>query len=142
MSKPHYITAADLFDHWRDDVLTSEPPTLWPIGEGELARIEIGPGLVTLIGGPPGAGKTAFCMQAVVDPLRLTPTLRALVVNVEMPPAKALGRQAARLTGIAAGAVGRTKDSKERSTCSIYGLNLASFRESSGLEFSTDGASS
>jgi len=72
----------------------------YPIGTGELGRIEVGPGLVTLIGGAPGAGKTGFTMQAAVDALRLTPTLRALVCNVEMPPAVLLDRQLARLSGV------------------------------------------
>jgi replicative DNA helicase len=81
-----YQSAADTFDTWRDDVLTGQPPVLYPIGNGELARIEIGPKLVTLLGGAPGAGKTAFTMQAVVDALRLTTTLRALVCNIENWP--------------------------------------------------------
>jgi replicative DNA helicase len=98
--KPTYKTAADVFDGWRDDVLTGTSPTFYRIGSGELARIEIGPGLVTLFGGAPGAGKTAFVMQAVVDALRLTPTLRALVCCVEMPPPVLLDRQLARLGGI------------------------------------------
>ena len=72
----------------------------YPVGSGELARIEVGPKLVTLIGGAPGAGKTAFTMQAVVDALRLTPTLRALVCNIEMTPAVLLDRQLSRLSGI------------------------------------------
>jgi replicative DNA helicase len=55
---------------------------------------------VTLLGGAPGAGKTAFTMQAVVDALRLTPTLRACCCNVEMPPPVLLDRQLARLSGI------------------------------------------
>ena len=42
--------------------------------------------VVSLVSSP-GAGKTAFAMQAVTDALRLTPTLRVLVANVEMPPA-------------------------------------------------------
>src|SRR6516225_6185230 len=100
MSEAHYRTAADVFASWRDDVLTGTPPTLYPIGTGELARVEIGPGLVTLLGGAPGTGKTAFTMQAVVDALRLTPTLRAVVGNVEMPPAVLLDRQLARLSGV------------------------------------------
>jgi replicative DNA helicase len=100
MSKAHYQTAADVFDGWRDDVLTGEPPTLYPVGTGELARIEVGPKLVTLIGGAPGAGKTAFTMQCVVDALRLTDTLRALVCNIEMSPTVLLDRQLARLSGI------------------------------------------
>lgn len=75
-------------------------PVLYPIGTGELARIEIGPGLVTLIGGAPGAGKTAFTMQAVVDALRMTQTLRAVVCNIEIPAPVLLDRQLARLSGI------------------------------------------
>ncbi len=100
MTKPNFLAAADVLHGWRDDVLSGKPPTFFPIGEGELSRIEIGPGLVTLFGGAPGAGKTAFTMQAVVDALRLTPTLRAVVCNIEMPPAVLLDRQLARLSGV------------------------------------------
>jgi len=233
--KANFQPAADVFDQWRDDVLTGEPPKLWPVGSGDLARIEVGPGLVTLLGGAPGAGKTALTMQLAVDALRLTPDLRALVCNVEMPPAVLLDRQLARLSGIDAttiryrrftaehsdrldqaigtleplagrlafvkppfdlqnvaasadafradlllldyiqripppgdhgdkrgavnatmdflrqfadagvgvlvvAAVGRTKDAKGRSSYAGDGLNLASFRESSELEFGADDA--
>jgi replicative DNA helicase len=108
-TKSNYTTAADVFDQWRDDLLTGTPPTFYPIGEGELSRIEIGPGLVLLVGGAPGAGKTAFTMQAVCDALRLTPTLRALVCNVEMPPGVLLDRQLARLAGIPAELIRRRR---------------------------------
>ena len=100
MSEPRYRAAADLFDGWREDILSGTPPTLYPVGSGELARIEIGPGLVSLIGGAPGQGKTAFTMQLVLDALALTPSLRALVCNVEMPPGVLLDRQLARLADI------------------------------------------
>lgn len=235
MADAHFQCAADALAGWRDDVLSGTPPTFYPIGTGELARIEVGPGLVTLLGGAPGAGKTAFTMQAVVDALRLTPTLRAVVCNVEMPPAVLLDRQLARLSGIdlttiryrrlgpehadridqalntleqlaerlcfvrppfnldnvaatadafdarlmlldyiqripppgehgdkrgavnatmdflrqfadadtaviVISAIGRTKDSKGRSSYAGEGLNLASFRESSELEFGADDA--
>ncbi|HUY93327.1 MAG TPA: DnaB-like helicase C-terminal domain-containing protein [Pirellulales bacterium] len=100
MTNANFQTAGDVFDGWRDDVLTGSPPVLYPIGAGELGRIEIGPGLVTLLGGAPGAGKSAFAMQAVTDALRLTPTLRALVCSIEMPPKVLLDRQLARLSGI------------------------------------------
>lgn len=99
-TKARYQPAADVLDAWRDDVLAGTPPTLYPAGSGELARVEIGPGLVTLIGGAPGAGKTAFTMQLAVDALRLTPTLRAAVCSVEMPATVLLDRQLARLSGI------------------------------------------
>jgi replicative DNA helicase len=95
-----FHSAADLLHDWRDSVLTGKPPVFYPIGRGALARIEIGPKLVTLIGGAPGAGKTAFVMQGVVDALRLSPTLKAVVCNVEMPAEVLLDRQLARLSGI------------------------------------------
>jgi replicative DNA helicase len=98
--KATFQTASDVFDGWKDDVLCGSPPVLWPVGSGELARLEIGPGLVTLLGGAPGSGKTAFVIQLVTDALRLTPTLRALICNVEMPPRVLLDRQLARLSGI------------------------------------------
>jgi replicative DNA helicase len=96
----HYQSAADLLAGWREDVLSGRPPERFPVGTGELARIEVGPGLVLLLGGAPGAGKTAFTMQMEIDALRLTPSLRAAVCNVEMPPAVLLDRQLARLSGI------------------------------------------
>lgn len=100
MTTANYQTAADVLDRWRDDIHTGKAPTLYPCGVGELARIEIGPGLVTLIGGAPGSGKSAIVMQLIVDALRLTPELRACVCNVEMPPAVLLDRQLARLSGV------------------------------------------
>jgi replicative DNA helicase len=98
--KPSYVCAADALASWQDDILSGKPPVFWPLGTGELARIECGPGAVLLLGGAPGAGKTAFAMQAAVDALRLTPDLRAVVCNVEMGPGTLLDRQLSRLAGI------------------------------------------
>jgi replicative DNA helicase len=100
MTKGNYIAAADALDPWREDLLTGKAPVLYPLGAGDLGRIEVGPGLVTLIGGAPGAGKTAFTMQCIVDALRRTPDLRALACNIEMPAAVLLDRQLARLSGV------------------------------------------
>ncbi len=100
MTQARFVAAANLIDQWSDNVVHGEPPVRYPIGTGELGRIEIGPGLVTLLGGAPGAGKTAFSMQATIDALRLTPDLRALICNVEMPPDALLDRQLARLSGV------------------------------------------
>jgi replicative DNA helicase len=98
----NFTPASELFTGWRDDLNSGKPPTLYPVADpgNMLNRIEIGPGLVTLFGGPPGAGKTAFTMQLVVDALRLTPAIKALVANVEMSPPALLDRQLARLSGI------------------------------------------
>jgi replicative DNA helicase len=100
MPDARFVCAADALAGWRDDVLSGKPPVTFPLGTGELGRIEFGPGAVLLLGGAPGAGKTAFAMQAVVDALRLTPDLRAVVCNVEMGQAALLDRQLARLSGI------------------------------------------
>src|SRR5438876_8093380 len=98
--KANFQTAADVLHNWRDDVLSGTPPVLYPVGAGELQRVELGPGTVLLLGGAPGAGKTAFTMQCLVDALRLTADLRAVVCNVEMGTGALLDRQLARLSGI------------------------------------------
>ena len=41
----NYRSGADVLDGWHDDVLSGKPPTYYPIGEGKLSRLEIGPGL-------------------------------------------------------------------------------------------------
>jgi len=57
LAQANYITAADAMERWRDDVLTGKPRTFYRIAnEGPLSRIEIGPKLITLIGGAPKSG--------------------------------------------------------------------------------------
>jgi replicative DNA helicase len=94
-----FVTGESVFAGWRDDVLTGKGPVVYP---HTLPVPEISPGHVTLLGGAPGAGKTALVMACVVEALRHTDTLRALVANVEMSPAVLLDRQLARLSGIEA----------------------------------------
>jgi replicative DNA helicase len=94
-----FVTGESVFAGWRDDVLTGKGPVVFP---HTLPVPEISPGHVTLLGGAPGAGKTALVMACVVEALRHTDTLRALVANVEMSPAVLLDRQLARLSGIEA----------------------------------------
>ena len=96
----NFVRGCDALTEWRDDVLSGTPPTLYPVGDGVLSGIEIGPGMVTLLGGAPGAGKTAFVMQCLFDALRLTEDLRAVVCNIEMPQGVLLDRQLARLSGV------------------------------------------
>lgn len=50
---------------------------------GALQGIEIGSGLITIIGAPPGAGKTALVMQCMFDAIELDTELRAVVANAE-----------------------------------------------------------
>lgn len=99
-SPARYRPASEELATWRSAVRNGTPDVLYPIGQGDLVRVEVGPKRVVLIGGAPGAGKTAFAMQAVIDALRITPSLRVCVCNVEMPPGVLLDRQLARLSGI------------------------------------------
>jgi replicative DNA helicase len=109
VSDARFLCAAEALAGWRQEILEGKAPVLYPVGTGELADIEIGPGTVTLLGGAPGAGKTAFAMQLILDGLRLTDDLRALVANVEMSPAALLDRQLARLAGINATLIRRRR---------------------------------
>jgi replicative DNA helicase len=101
-SSAQYLVGDSLFGTWRESVLTGEAPVTYPHG---LPVPELSPGSVTLVGGAPGAGKTALVMQSVVEALRHTATLRALVANCEMSPAALLDRLLARLSGIPAEAI-------------------------------------
>lgn len=99
MNTAKLVTAADAMARWRGDLLTGKKPTYYRSAEsGPLSRIEIGPKLITLIGGAPGSGKTSFVMQSLVDALRLSSTLSA--GNIEMPPETLLDRQLSRLSGV------------------------------------------
>src|SRR4051794_35941770 len=100
MSEARFQPTIDLIGTWREDVLSGTPPALYRVGDGDLARIEIGPKLVTLFGGAPGVGKTSLVMQLALEALVRTPSLRALVLNVEMSPAVLLDRQLSRLADI------------------------------------------
>jgi len=101
MKKPNFITAADALEDWRDDLMTGKPPTLYRVADsGPLADIEWGPGLISLFAGGPGAGKTAFTLQYCFEALRLNPSLRVVVANVEMSATSLLERQLSRLSGV------------------------------------------
>lgn len=101
MSNPlHVASLGDLLTSWADDVLNGKPPARWAAGPGALARFPLGSGLLAVLGGQPGAGKTAFANQIAVDAVRLNPELKALITCCEMPPAVLLDRQLARLSGV------------------------------------------
>jgi replicative DNA helicase len=96
------IRGDELFSSWKRDLLSGEPPIHWALADesSPLNEIQAGPGRVTVIGGAPGGGKTAFVMQLMTDGLRLSDELRVLVANVEMAPGVLMDRQLSRLSGI------------------------------------------
>lgn len=62
--------------------------------------LEVGPGKITVIGAPPGAGKTAMTMQFVFQFLERNPDRSVLVANAEMTPEMLLRRELTRLSGV------------------------------------------
>ena len=100
-SPKNTVPAMEIFSSWKTSVMKGQRRTVYAVTESpSLRSIEIAPKQIALFGGAPGAGKTAFVMQLVIDGLRLNPTLHSLVCNVEMPPEVLLDRQLARLSGI------------------------------------------
>ncbi|MFN3192286.1 MAG: DnaB-like helicase C-terminal domain-containing protein [Aureliella sp.] len=95
----NHVLTDDLLDDWRGDVLHGKPPKRYSMGDG-LDSISLGPGMVALIGGAPGMGKTAFAMQCVADAMVADESLTACVCNVEMPVERLLERQLSRLSDI------------------------------------------
>lgn len=96
-----FTTGAALFESFAQDVWHGEAPERWPLGAGPLGEhIDFGPGELVLIGGAPGAGKTALATGAAFDAVRSTPDLRLMIANVEMAPAALLNRLLARLSGV------------------------------------------
>lgn len=101
---PNAASTVETFDAWAASVENRERPKLFEHAAygSKLREVQIGEGLVTLFGAPPGSGKTALTSQIVLDALQHPEQqeLRALLVNVEMGPHALLNRWAANLTGI------------------------------------------
>ena len=95
-----FVPATEAIAAWSESVYSGVPTALFKVGAGPLAEFPLGPGRVVVLGGQPGAGKTALCMQLTVEALRFDPQLRAVVCNVEMGQHVQLDRQLARLSGV------------------------------------------
>jgi replicative DNA helicase len=93
-----YTPGQEAFAKWRRAVENREAPVVIRHCFDQPTLI---PGHVVLLGGAPGAGKTAFTMQVVVEALRNNPDKRVLVANCEMSAEALLDRQLTRLAGIA-----------------------------------------
>jgi replicative DNA helicase len=93
-----------MFDQFEASILNREKPKLFECAShaSRLREIQIGEGLVTLVGAPPAAGKTALISQLLFDALQAPgqEQLKALFANVEMSPQSILTRQLARFSSI------------------------------------------
>jgi replicative DNA helicase len=89
-----------LFEEWRSDVLSIEPPTSWSIGDPTFDHVEVAPGRIVLVGGSPSSGKTALLQQWVGGILDAEADARVLIANIEMAPGQLLNRMLSRTSGV------------------------------------------
>lgn len=96
---PPTAPASDLFRALIDRLRRREGDKLLAVSEC-FGQFEIGPGLLTILGAPPGAGKSALASQCLFDALEADGNLTALVANAEMSWDVLARRELARKTGI------------------------------------------
>ncbi|KAA5543579.1 hypothetical protein FYK55_10210 [Roseiconus nitratireducens] len=101
---PYVFNGANLFDQVVADLVAEKRDKLFNCGVA-FPSIEIGPGLMAVIGAPPGRGKTALAMQAVYDAVANESDLRAVVASLEVTPQTLLKRRLAMLAGVSFNAI-------------------------------------
>ncbi len=104
MASSKFVAGPELFVGWQQQILEGSPPKTWLLGP-LFEHVVVAPGRIVLLGGPPGAGKTALLLQWVFTALVLNPLLKILVANVEMSPSRLLDRQLSRLSGVPLNAI-------------------------------------
>lgn len=66
----------------------------------DLEGFELGPGKITVVGAPPGTGKTSLASQAAFAAIEHHPDLRLTIANAEMDPGILLRREMSRRSGV------------------------------------------
>ena len=94
------IPALSVLDSLVDRVCSGDMPQLFKLGNA-LDGLEVGYGLLCVIGAPPGSGKTTLAMQVTAEALEHNPKLHVVVANKETDLFVLMQRELARRTGIA-----------------------------------------
>ena len=97
------VTLADLLTDYRAELAAPAPPSYF-LGNS-FGHLSFGPGKVFMLGGRPGAGKSALASQWAIDLLCDDPDARVLFCNVEMTPGRIRDRMLARLSGVPFGMI-------------------------------------
>ena len=92
-------SAKDSLERLMQRIRSGTMPELFKLGPATNG-LEIGAGLVCVIGAPPGAGKTTLAMQMMFEALGNDPKLRAVVANRESSIEVLLQRELARRSGV------------------------------------------
>jgi replicative DNA helicase len=103
-AKPSLTSAVDLLDKYLAKLKSGDLPQLYRF-EDVLDGIEVGGGLITLIGAPPGAGKTAMASQLLFEAMQLQPQLVGYLANAEMAFDSIIRRELTRLTRVKSDAI-------------------------------------
>jgi replicative DNA helicase len=99
--KSVWKSGSEVLQAWWEEYKSGQRPVVFDHPESSpMSCVELGPKLITLIGGAPASGKTAFVMQLIYNMIYCNPQLAVTVCNVEMPPESLLQRQIACLSGI------------------------------------------
>lgn len=99
------ISASNTLDVVLGDIYAGRGPELWRLPDVRWEPVELGPGLVAVLAGAPGAGKTALALQWTCDALLQNGALQAFVASCEMTPGTMLRRLLARYSGVSATAL-------------------------------------
>jgi replicative DNA helicase len=93
------VSASELFADYIGRLNAGELPQLLRLGS-TLDGLEVGAGLICLIGAPPGSGKTALSSQVMFEAFENDASQIAYLMNAEMGFDSIARRELTRLTGI------------------------------------------
>lgn len=97
--EPTLAPGVSLLDQYRHKLSAGNLPQLLA-QHSALDGLEVGFGLLTILGAPPGAGKTALASQIAFDATELDNSLTVYISNAEMDFESLMRRQLAKITRI------------------------------------------
>ncbi|MEM8668764.1 MAG: DnaB-like helicase C-terminal domain-containing protein [Planctomycetota bacterium] len=92
-----FASGAEALDDCWSEIVADKFEVLYDCG---LLGFEMGPGKLTVLGAPPGAGKTSLASQLVFAALSNHPDLNVVIANAEMTPNVLLKRELSRRSGV------------------------------------------
>lgn len=98
-TKPKLHAATGILSRYLAKIKEGKLPQLCRLGAA-LDGIEVGPGLITVIGAPPGQGKTALSSQVMFEAVEHNDGMPAYIANAEMSFDALLRRQFCAMTRI------------------------------------------
>lgn len=113
-----------LVARWRASVRENKPAVRY-LAPAPFESIDIRPGRMVLLGGAPGAGKTAAMLQLGIGIVQSNPDVRLLIANAEMAPDLLFDRMASRMSGVPLSAItDRTMTAEQVQTVDTIGETI------------------